>query len=397
MFIKCLTFIISVLSFAAYGYDLSDNVAPSRNPPHGLSPSEVPQFIVLGSDDQSSAEGMEWILDYIESRTNPDGSPVTMVFYSNSRNFSDPQIVQQHLRAVSMGCEIGNHTANHIALELDWTPGGDKVRKQMTLDDWRAEISECQEAIVEVLGLPVESVAGFRTPFLAYNDSTFTVLRELGFLYDCSIIEGTGTQRVGRYYWPYTMNNGSPGHNASWYRQFFDIQVGSHPGLWVLPCYNFVIPSDDESQQYGIEPGLIAELDEMLGYATNGKVTPLDYNLWASRNAGGVELNKEQSLAVLKHTLDKMYNGNRTPMTLGMHTDFYISNYWNPSDFVNIQDYMERRAVIEEFIDYALQLEDVRFVTGIDVINFMRNPPETAVPVSQEYQETEADTETITQ
>ncbi len=384
MLYRRIVLFVCLLFVFALGYDFSDNVAPSRTPPHGLSPADVPQFIVLGSDDQSNAEGMKWILDFIESRQNPDGSPITMVFYTNCRNFSNPSVVGQHKRAISMGCEIGNHTTDHIALELDWNAGGAGIKRQMTLQDWRDEIQSCQDAIISTLGLTPEQVAGFRTPYLAYNDNTFTVLREVGLMYDVSIIEGHSTERIGSYYWPHTLDNGSPGHNASWYRKFFDIPIGSHPGLWLLPCYNFAMPPDNKCEEYGIESGLINSIDKMVGWATSGKATPLDYNLWAGRNAGGYELNKDQSIAVLKYTLDRKYEGNRTPMTLGMHTDFYVDDYHSPADYVNIQDAAERRAVIEEFIDYALTLEDVRFVTGMDVIDFMRTPPEVkAVPVKR--------------
>ena len=79
-------------------YDYSYNVAPSRNPPGGLSSSEVPQFIVIGSDDNASEAGLKWLLDYMEGKKNPksssnnpltyDGEQISVSLYNNTKYFN---------------------------------------------------------------------------------------------------------------------------------------------------------------------------------------------------------------------------------------------------------------------------------------------------------------------
>ena len=55
-------------AFAVGGdYDYSSKVEPSQKPPNGLLPAVVPQFIVLGLDDNMNSAGVKWILDYIEN------------------------------------------------------------------------------------------------------------------------------------------------------------------------------------------------------------------------------------------------------------------------------------------------------------------------------------------
>ena len=42
--------------------------------------------------------------------------------------------------------------------------------------------------------------------------------------------------------------------------------------------------------------------------------------MWAAHDAGGFQMDKKESIAELKYTLEQMYAGNRTPMTIGMHS-----------------------------------------------------------------------------
>ena len=61
-------------------------------------------------------------------------------------------------------------------------------------------------------GVTEEDIFGFRTPFLKYNNATFEALQAEGFVYDCSIEEGYQPDHDGtNYYWPYTLDEGSPG------------------------------------------------------------------------------------------------------------------------------------------------------------------------------------------
>lgn len=351
------TSVFSIMLVAQNRYNHPESVVNPGNFPT----SQVPQFIVLGSDDNTSAEGLNWILDFLASRKHKDGSSLRMSFYSNSRssvNWSDSaavELVNAHVKAYNMGHELGNHTSNHVYI-VRGMAGEGQVR--VGLDSVAMVINELNNDLVKHIGLSADNVVGFRTPYLAWSDTVFTVINSLGFLYDCSITESrTGP---GKYIWPFTMDNGASGASNSWWSLNHKTNITSHPGLWQLPCYSFKAPESVKGH-----------MDAIMS-ANNGLVTGLDYNMWAKPPAGWL-LNKNQSLEVLKHTLLLNYNGNRAPMTIGMHSQFYVDGF-NESSFINITDAADRRAVLEEFIDFALQMDNVWFVTGVQVIKYMMNP-----------------------
>ena len=75
--------------------------------------------------------------------------------------------------------------------------------------------------------------------------------------------------------------------------------------------------------------------------------------------------------ATLKHTLDLRLKGNRAPFMFGAHTDYYsaATDWVAPHTTVE-----ERRAAIEDFVDYALSKEDVRVVSMKTIFDWMRSP-----------------------
>ncbi len=195
-------------------------------------------------------------------------------------------------------------------------------------------------------------------------------MKEVGFTYDCSINEGfewwiSGGMTIGDFYWPYTLDNGSPSNDLQndWYSSTYNVPIRNHKGLWELPCYAFKAPAD-----------LIPYLDQVAGYETDGKVTGLDYNMWAKADEGGFVLNKVQSISVLKNTLDQLYKGNRTPMTVGIHSQYYSKD---DDLFPNILKKEDKQAFMEEFLDYAFdatKFPDVRIVSGRKCIEWCMNP-----------------------
>jgi hypothetical protein len=336
--------------------------APVDNPP---------MLIVLGSDDNTSPEGLDWIISYLEDRTHDDGTDLRMSFYANTHMGSDswennPDLVQQMTRAYQNGHEVSSHTATHphfvdgAAWLLDEngdTIGRNEDQVRLSLDEIREEIVQNIE-VLETAGIPREHMRGFRTPYLAFSDSVFTIAKELGFEYDCSVTESQGNPVAHR--WPYDMNNGIiDGSDQSWWITTHDTPVRSHPGLWQLPSYSIQAHPDDW-----------AYLESLASWNTEGLVTGLDWNMWAEPE-GGVEFNKDQSIRALKYTLDEKLRGSRAPMAFGMHSQYYVEG---GSSFPNINGYMEKRAIIEEFIDYALQQDNVWFVNGAQVIEYMKNP-----------------------
>lgn len=340
---------------------LADSRAPSPLPPADLAVAEVPQFVMIGFDDNPDVAPLRWILDHAADLTNPagrgqaatfDGSPVRFAFYSNTKYLdSSRELSELHHAACQAGHEIGNHTHNHFH-------GGD-----FTPEQWFGEMNQCRQGLAKA-GIPSEQQYGFRTPFLEYNDHTFAAARQIGFTYDTSIEEGYQSDQDGtNFLWPYTLDEGSPGNRATTAPHDAK-RVSRHPGLWEIPLHVFMVPPDDRAADYGIEPGLA---DRMAAYiqAEGGwewpresrKISGLDWNVFEAAGRDGPEF-----LAILKHTLDLRLAGNRAPLMVGGHTALF------PTDKPG------RRAAMEEFLAYALQHPQVRIVTPMQLIGWLRNP-----------------------
>ena len=338
----------------------ADSRSASARPPGGLTPAQAPQFVLLGFDDNPDTGPMTWFVDYLQAKRNPagsgktgtfDGGQVRAIFYSNGKYWSDQSLVAIHRRALAEGHEIGNHTQNH-------ENGG-----RFAEEKWRAEMAACMQTFADA-GIPAEDMRGFRTPFLAYNAATFAAVAAEGFAYDSSIEEGEHAAQDGtNFLWPYTLGQGSPG-NATTFAPDSPKRVGSHPGLWEIPLHVFMIPSDADCARHGVAPGLRARIGANLKQAYGAgsgepaeKISGLDWNVLEAAKCDGPEF-----LAILKHTLDLRLAGNRAPLMVGGHTALYPA------------DKPDRRKAMEEFIAYALSKPGVRFVTGRQLLEWMRQP-----------------------
>ena len=341
-------------------------------------------FVAIGFDDNaySGLEGsggtgaMKWATDMLRARKNPDGTPVRVTFnltsvYAGTWMSESPTFVKQawHTALVD-GQEIANHSHSH-------PHGGDYSVQQwsdemVACDSWLTKPFDPKEEkfspdATKGLGASQDSVVGFRTPYLEYNDATFEAAKTLGFWYDCSIEEGYQPEQDGtNYFWPYTLDHGSPGHDllVEWELKK---PIKAHPGLWELPVHPVIVPPDDKCAQYGVPSGLRAKMKRAQSWfdEESGKMTGLDYNMWVQ-----FKMTKAEFLATLKYTLDLRLSGNRAPFMFGGHTDYYSSKYTAvPNASVE-----ERQKVIEEFIDYALSKPMVRVVPMKKILAWVRNP-----------------------
>ncbi len=351
-----LTFgVLPLMSFAA------DHQAPSVQPPADLAVEQVPQFVMIGFDDNPDVDPMRWIVDHVADVTNPvgsgqaatfDGAPVRFAFYSNGKYLDDSaELRDVHRDAWKAGHEIANHTHNHYH-------GG-----QFSVEEWFEEMKVCQASLV-ACGIPTEEITGFRTPFLEYNDHMFSAARKMGFVYDTSVEEGYQSWHDGtNFLWPYTMDEGSPGN--AWTKMPGAIdRATSHPGFWQIPIHAFLVPLDKHAEKYGFAPGLISRMDNYI--AENGgwdwpaearKISGLDWNVLEAAGCDGPEF-----LAIMKHTLDLRLAGNRAPMMIGAHTAMF------PADMP------DRRQAVEDFVAYALKHPEVRIVTPQQLLAWLRNP-----------------------
>lgn len=362
-FFSTLAFIAGVAVAAGGDYDYSKTKAPSTEAPV----SNPPMLIVLGSDDNTNAEGMDWIVDYLASKKHADNTALRMSFYSNTNkwNTSTDALVVAHAKAYQAGHEVSNHTDSHIRCV---TTSGETVTKRMSDTEIKAEIDACIDKMNSLAGIDKAHMKGFRTPFLAYSDSTFTAATDAGFTYDCSI-NGSTTwgQTAGSSYWPYSLDtddgegNFSPDNTKkyNWWSGTFDTPVRKHSGYWELPNNAWICDPQDT-----------AYMSTIITYDHGGKITALDYNIWAQN-----KFNKEQSLRALKNTLDLAYAGNRAPMTIGMHSQYYTAEKNSDTSFSTVPTIADRKYMIEKFIDYALTKgDDIYFVSGAQAIAYCMNP-----------------------
>ncbi len=350
---------LRLLGLAAMMMSRLPALVPSAQPPGGLASETVPQFVLLGFDDNPSARELTWLLDLLERFRNPagagraatfDGTRVRAIFYSNGKYWGDAAVVAAHRRAFAAGHEIANHTQNH------------EHGLAFTAADWERELTACDRVFAGA-GIPAGAIRGFRTPFLQYNDATFTALTATHRLYDTSIEEGFQPDQDGtNFLWPYTLENGSPGNTV---RIAADSprRVGGHAGLWEIPLCAFVVPADADCAALGAKPGIRQRIhDNLLKQGSDwsvaeGKITGLDWNVLEGARTDGDDL-----LAILKHTLDLRLKGNRAPFMVGGHTALYP-----PAS-------PDRRRAMEEFLAYALAKPEVRIVTAGQLIQWLEHP-----------------------
>jgi hypothetical protein len=183
----------------------------------------------------------------------------------------------------------------------------------------------------------------------------------MGFIYDCSIEEGCErNQSIGAYFWPHTLDNGSPGNKAATEEPNPNPPLElltSYPGIWEIPCYYLVLPADSLCVKYGISKGLRSRTYDNINYfdTLSGKLTGLDYNLIEE-----AKVTDKEFVGIFKYNLDMAYKGNRAPVTLGSHSNYYSDPTW--------------ASVLKQIIDYSLTLADVRIIPAITLIQWMRNP-----------------------
>jgi len=353
--------VAGLLFFPAIGMMSPDNRAPSTQPPGDLAIADVPMFVMIGFDDNPDVEPMTWILDYLAEKTNPigsgqvaafDGSPTRVAFYSNGKYLENSAPLRAlHLRAFREGHEIGNHTHNHFH-------GG-----EFTTETWTEEMRLCRDALVGC-GIPNDSMIGFRTPFLEYNDHTLAAARQMGLIYDTSLEEGVRPDEDGtNFVWPFTLDNGGPG-NAYYHAPGAAKHITSHPGFWEIPLHVFMVPPDDVAAEYEIAPGLAERIYQTIkttqGWewsAESRKITGLDWNVLEGAGRTAPEF-----LAILKHTLELRLAGNRAPLMVGARTALFAT------------DKPDRRVAMEAFIGYALSHPEVRIVIPSQLITWLRDP-----------------------
>ena len=330
------------------GTKIVDFMAPSYDPPGGLKAEEVPQFVVLGFDDNRYTDGFKWVLDELAKRQNPagsgnarthDGDPLIVSFYytTDSLDMGGDELLEQWKRAVAAGHEVGNHTHTHRALENEGVAW-----------DWVSEIDTANDILASQLGVDKSKIIGFRAPFLQFDNALYDTLSSRDMLYDCSIThypvgkEGNDWQFL-RHIWPYTLDNDVDTYAGGGFR------AGAHPGVWEVPVYT--VPRSGDRKTSASQP-----------------IAGFDSTAW-----GTVKESASEYLQQMKWALDlRLEPGDsRAPMTLGVHTDTYSPAQDQAYPQASLE---ERRAALTDFIDYALSKPEVRFVSAKQLLQWMSDP-----------------------
>ncbi len=353
-------------------------VIPSSLPPGGIPVAKAPQFVVIGFDDNTRADGIDWAIDLFKNRKNPDGSDARVSFYLNTKGLhewiqEDPVQLQAAMqRLAKSGHEIGNHTYGHHS-DI-YTDNWERFTQNiihLSRSEWRTKISGASDDIVAKVGYPRTKIYGFRAPYLIYNRAMFQTLKDLNMTYDCSIEEGYAERFDGtNFRWPYQLDTGSPGHKENWFgnpENPDSVAIGAIPGLWELPNCVLMIPKNSECAKYGIKKGLWHRMKKELPYLDGHKITGFDYNLWSD-----AKLSKAEVLGILKYNLDLRLKGNRAPFMFGAHTQYYTDD-WAQVNAPNAT-VQQMREAITEFVDYALSKPQVRIRPAIDIIRWCQHP-----------------------
>ena len=328
-----------------WGPPVFSNLPPSELPPGGLAVDNVPQFVSIGFDDNAYEDGMQWALDLFKPKQNPagtgnhctfDGTPARVTFFINSHvGITSDALKALHARVYVDGHEPANHTDTHA----------DTLMQNPNKAVWTQEMTTCNNYLVG-LGVPRARIVGFRTPFLQQSEATFQAIVEETFKYDCSVEhynDGSG------FLWPYTLDNGKdPKHT------YMTPPTSKYPGLWELPVNQLQTAAS--------------------GYQA---ITGLDYNLWVVG-----KMTKQQVVDTLKVNLILRMKGgmmpdalpNRAPLLVGGHTDLYSAVNANANTSAPTP-FLERRAAIAEFLDWALAYDPaVRIVPHAEVMHWMQAP-----------------------
>jgi hypothetical protein len=333
-------------------WPIATKIAPSFDPPGGLKPEQVPQFIVLGFDDNRYTDGMKWVLDTFESYSNPKGkgnpktfdgqsAKVSFYFTTDSLEMGEAGLAEQWLRVQANRHEIGNHTHTHRANEetMAWS--------------WTDEIKQSNGTLAELFNLEEKEILGIRAPFLQHDALLFDAMAEsAGLFYDVSITHTPSGDmhedwKFKRHIWPYTLDD-------DFYFNTSFTSYGKRPGVWTVPVYTL--------PRGGTKP-------DRFDTDVSGKfLAGFDSTAY-----GTLKMSANDFLNSMKWGLEfAMENGsNRAPITIGVHSDTYSEKHHAYDDVASLA---ERRKAITDFLDYAMTFPEVRIVTSKQLMQWMSNP-----------------------
>lgn len=321
---------------------LPDCHCASVDPPGGLLPAEIPQFLLLTYDDCVDENSQELIQDVQAPFVNPDGKGIPATYFVNvvncwgtGGNPTDPDLV----RALYLdGNEVGHHTYTH------------NTSYNTPIDVWEEEFEDTHQFLLNEANIPEEHITGFRAPYLQTNESLYEILEERGFLYDTSLMEQplynySMSDGVANYVWPHTFDYPTPISCG-----FFpgnECPLETYAGLWNIPLYLYLDPRGSEAPSDSIYYGA---MDPGTGLS------------------GEPIISGDQLHELLMWNFEQRYNGNRSPVNVFLHASQLVDE--------------DRRSDMRNFLETMLDHDDVWAITLHGLIRWMREP----VPTDQMHE-----------
>lgn len=314
---------------AGYSCDASKCKLPNCNcastdPPGGLDPKEVPQFVVFTADDAIQSYTIDAVKQFLAQRKNPNGCAPKMTYYT-SLNYTNYTLVTDWYVA---GNEIADHTMTHVG-----SPDADQINGNLI-------------ALNALAGIPMSELRGFRAPYLNYTVDTLKLLAQAEFLYDSSASAAIPvTDPNTDAFWPYTLDYGMANDCLA----VDGLCKGEPklPGFWEVPMY--------------------ATFDKR-GVAGVHLMDP-----WLDTANGESKVNDSATLEYLQSTFNDHYNNKRQPFGLYTHPIHVATTYPGvPAPNSTIK-------MINQFLDWAQTQQDVWIVSTGQLLDWVRNP----VPASQ--------------
>ncbi|KAF8555101.1 hypothetical protein OG21DRAFT_1508030 [Imleria badia] len=271
------------ISAASYSCDPDKCQLPkcncaSTSPPGGLSRSEIPQFVIFTADDAVQSYTLDAVNQFLAHRKNPNGCPLKMTYFT-SLNYTNYTLVTDWYVS---GNEIADHTMTHVG-----SPPAVEINGNLI-------------ALNALAGVPLDSIKGFRAPFLNYTNETFHLLAAADFMYDSSTTASIPiTDPDTDAYWPYTLDYGLANDCLT----VDGICQGQPqiPGFWEIPMYAF--------------------FDEL------GVDGPHLMDPWLDTANGAPTVNDTATLEYMMNTFTAHYNGNRQPIGLYTHPIHLSTTY----------------------------------------------------------------------
>jgi hypothetical protein len=298
---------------------LPDCNCASASPPGGLSPDDVPMFIVFTADDAVQSYTLDSVNQFLAHRKNPNGCQPKMTYYT-SLNYTNYTLVTDWFVA---GNEIADHTMTHVG-----SPSKEEINGNLI-------------ALNALAGIPMSSIIGFRAPFLNYTAETLQLLHDAGFTYDSSASASIPvTEKDTDAYWPYTLDNGL----ANDCLNVPDACQGKLklPGFWEIPMYAF--------------------------FDKRGPAGPHLMDPWLDTANGENKVDDQATLDYMKDTFTAHYNSNRQPIGLYTHPIHLSTTY------PGVEASKSTINMINQFLDWAQNQQNVWIVSSEQLLAWTRNP-----------------------